>query len=188
MDLGFLIDGSKNVHEGDFMQFLDIVRYVYDAFPISPEDVQVGLGVIASPPEIIFGFEKYLDKPSLNMAVHSVQYPGSLQNINIGQSLTTVRELLFSKGSRKGARQVLVVLVSGKSQDDIVEPARRLRDNGISIFCFSVGNNIAMHELVGMASFPYNRHIVIGNMGDLPTAGKDLIEKLQIAKVETGEA
>ena len=164
---------------------MDMVKYIYSAFPISRDDVHVALGVISSNPEIIFSFDKYFDKKSLDMAVNSVEYPGALQDLNIGQSLSVAKKTLYSKITRKGVRQILVLLVRDKSQDDISDPVRRLRDSGVEIFCFGVGNKIAVNELAEMASTPANRHIVI-SIDNLSRGARQLIDKLQIAKVEYG--
>lgn len=186
VDIGFLVEGSRNVLEAEFMQYMEIVKYIYSAFPISPENVHVGLGVISSNPEIIFSFDKYFDKTSLDSAVNSVEYPGIQQVANIGQSLVVAKETFYGKSTRKRVRKVLVLLVNGKSNDEISEPARRLRDSGVEIFCFRVGNRVDIQELIEIATSPTDNHIVINSIDSLPTGAKKLIEMLEIAKVESG--
>lgn len=173
--------------ETEFMQYMEIVKYIYSAFPVSPEDVHIGLGVISSNPEIIFGFDKYFDKASLDSAVNSVEYPGIQQDANIGLSLTVAKETFYSKNTRKGVRQVLVLLVNGKSHDEISDPARKLRDSGVEIFGFGVGSKVDIQELVEMVTSPTNKHIVMNGIDNLPTGGRKLVEKLKIAKVEFGK-
>ena len=182
-----MVDGSQNVLEADFKQYTDIVKYICSAFPISSEDVHVGLGIISSNPEIIFSFDKYFDKQILNMTVSSVEYPGPLQEFNVGQALAVAKETLFSKSARKGVRQVLVLLVSGKSRDDFSDAIRQLRDSGVEIFCFGVGNRVDVIELAEMATTPPNKHIVLDSVYNLPRGARKLVEKLQIAKVEYGK-
>lgn len=185
VDLGFLVEGSENVLEAEFLQYMEIVKYIYSAFPISSENVQVGLGVISSNPEIVFSFDKYFDKTSLDSAVNSVEYPGIQQVANIGQSLLVAKETFYGKGTRKGVRKVLIVLVNGKSNDEISEPARRLRDSGVEIFCFAVGSRVDVQELTEIATHPTNNHIVTESNG-LTKGAKKLIELLEVAKVESG--
>ena len=171
--------------EAEFMQYMEIVKYIYSAFPISPENVQVGLGVISSNPEIVFSFDKYFDKTSLDSAVNSVEYPGIQQVANIGQSLLVAKEIFYGKGARKGVRNVLILLINDKSNDEISEPARRLRDSGVEIFCFAVGIRVDVQELTEIATRPTNNHMVMKS-DSLPTGAKKLIEMLEIAKVESG--
>ena len=185
VDLGFLVEGSKNVLEAEFMQYMEIVKFIYSAFAISPENVQVGLGVISSNPEIVFSFDKYFDKTSLDSAVNSVEYPGIQQVANIGQSLLIAKDTFYGNGARKGVRKVLIVLANGKSNDETSEPARRLRDSGVETFCFAVGSKGDVQELTEIATHPINNHMVTESDG-LPTGAKKLIELLEIAKVESG--
>ena len=181
-----MVDGSRHVLDTEFKQYMKIIRYIYSAFPIAPEDVHVALGVISSNPEIIFSFDKYFDEQSLDMAINSVEYPATPQDLNIGRSLAVAKETLYSKSTRKGVRQVLVLLVSGKSYDDISDPVRRLRDSGVEIFCFGVGNRVNVIELAQLATAPADKHIVVDGLDNLPRGAKTLVDKLQIAKVQYG--
>ena len=187
VDLGFLVDGSTNVLETEFLQYMEIVKYIYSAFPISQENVHVGLGVISSNPEIIFSFDKYFDKASLDSAINSVEYPGIQQAANIGLSLAVAWETFYSKSTRKGVRQVLVLLVKSKSNDEISDPARQLRDNGVEIYCYNVGNRVDVQELAEIATRPTDKHVVMNGIDSLPAGARNLIEKLAIAKVESGK-
>lgn len=172
--------------ESDFKQSLDTVKYIYSTFPISLEDVHVALGIISSSPEIIFSFDKYFDKQSLDMSISTVEFPGTSQNSNIGQSLTLVKEMLYSSSSRKAVRQILVILVHGESNDSLSDPVRRLRDSGVEIFCLGAGKKINVSELAEIASTPTENHVVMDNIVDLPRGARDLVDKLQIAKVQQG--
>lgn len=183
-----MVDGSKNVLESEFKRYLDIVKYIYSPFPVSQEDVHVALGVISTNPEIIFSFDKYFDKPSLEMAVNSVEYPRTPQDLNTGESLVVAKETLYSKSTRKGVRQVLVLVVSGRSHDDFFYPVRRLRDGGVEIFCFGVGSKVDAIDLAEIATAPADKHVVVDALDNLLSGARKLIDKLQIAKVEYGKA
>ena len=185
VDLGFLVEGSTNVLEPEFVQYMEIVKYICSAFPISAENVRVGLGVISSNPEIVFSFDKYFDKKSLESAVNGVEYPGIQQVANIGQSLLVAKDTFYGKGARKGVRKVLIVLANGKSNDQISDPARRLRDSGVEIFCFAVGSRVDVQELTEIATHPISNHMVTESDG-LTNGAKKLIELLEVAKVESG--
>ena len=114
MDLGFLVDGSANVAKTDFGQLLEIVKFIYSAFPVSPKGVHVGLGVISSNPEIVFGFDKYRNKPSLDSAISGVQYPSNQPDANIGKAITAAKDMLYGKSSRRRVRQVPYNSIWGK--------------------------------------------------------------------------
>ena len=181
-----MVDGSRNILDTEFKQYMNIIKYIYSAFPNAPEDVHIALGVISTNPEIIFSFDKYFDEESLDMAINSVEYPITPQDLNIGRSLAVAKETLYSKSTRKGVRQVLVLLVSGKSYDDISDPVRRLRDSGVEIFCFGIGNKVNVVELAQLATAPANIHIIVDDVNNLLRGARTLVDKLQIAKLQYG--
>lgn len=187
VDLGFLVEGSSNVMETEFFQCMEMVKYIYSAFPVSQENVHVGLGVISSNPEIIFGFDKYFDKISLNSAIDSVKYSGAQQVTNVGLSLITARDTFYSKSTRKGVRRVLVLMIKSKSNDEISDPARKLRDDGIEIYGFDFGDRVEVQEIAEIATTPTNKHVVINGIGTFLAGAQNLIGKLGIAKVESGK-
>ena len=53
-----------------------------------------------------------------------------------GLALTFILENSFSpeSGSRAGIPKIAILLTDGKSQDDVVPPAQRLRDAGVDVF------------------------------------------------------
>ncbi|PFX28712.1 Collagen alpha-3(VI) chain [Stylophora pistillata] len=184
VDLGFLVDGSSNIMETEFLQCMDIVKYIYNAFSVSKENVHVGLGVISSNPEIIFGFDKYFDKTSLDSAIDTIKYSGAQQVANIGLSLIAARDTFYSKSTRKGVRRVLVLMVKSKSNDEISDPARKLRDDGVEIYGFGIGDRVEVQEIAEIATMPTNKHVVMNGTA-LLVGTQNLIEKLGIAKVES---
>ena len=184
VNLGFLADGSKNIHQQNFVALLDTAKYIYSAFPVSRLDVRVGMGIISSNPEIIFGFDKYFDKPNLDKAVSDIDYPGSGSAAHVGKALTAAKDLLFGAGARKRVRNVLVVLLGGKSVDDVTEAVRGLRDSKVEVFCVSIGNGLDSTYLGTIASVPTSLHGVVTDYNSLAEGALETIEKLEIAKVE----
>lgn len=184
VNLGFLVDGSKNVRQQNFAALLDMVKYIYSAFPVSRHDVRVGLGIISSNPEIIFGFDKLFDKPKLDKAVNDVDYPGSGTAAHVGKALTAAKDLFYVASNRKRVRKVLVVLLGGKSVDDVTEPTRTLRDSEVEIFCVGVGTSLDSAYLETIASLPTLLHTIVTDYSTLTESALETIEKLEIAKVE----
>lgn len=54
---------------------------------------------------------------------------------NTGNALTYAKDVIltFNRGRRRGAKPVVIVVTDGKSQDDVVLPAERLRRSGIEV-------------------------------------------------------
>ena len=184
VNLGFLVDGSKNVHQQNFAALLETVKYIYSAFPISRHDVRVGLGIISTNPEVIFRFDKYFTKTQIDMAVNDVDYPGSGSAAHVGKALTAAKDLFYGTGNRKRVRKVLVVLLGGKYLDDVTEPIKTLRDSNVEVFCIAIGNNLDSTYLTTVASMPTSLHSVVTDYDTLAEGALETIKKLEIAKVK----
>ena len=131
VDIGFLIDGSSRVTVLNFKYFLEYVKMVVHAFPISKEGIHVGLAVITSKGNgIVFGFNKYTDSLSMDPAIDATVYPGS--DATVGESLAKVKDELFVTSSRTGAIKILIVILGGKSLDDVTIPSQDLKTAGIN--------------------------------------------------------
>lgn len=66
---------------------------------------------------------------------------------NTGQALTFALENGF-QGSRGGnIPKVVIVVTDGQSQDDVAEPAQRLRDSHVLLYAIGVTNLVNVHQL-----------------------------------------
>ena len=131
VDIGFLIDGSSRVTLLNFKYFLEYVKMIVHAFPVSKEGIHVGLAVVTNKGNnIIFGFNKYTDSLSMDPAIDATVYPGS--DAAVGESLAKVKDELFVTSSRTGAIKVLIVILGGKSSDDVTIPSQDLKTAGIN--------------------------------------------------------
>ena len=104
---------------------------IVHAFPISKEGIHVGLAVVSSKGKnIIFGFNKYFDSLSMDPAIDATAYPGS--DAAVGASISKVKDELFVTSSRTGAIKILIVILGGKSSDDVTIPNQDLKTAGIN--------------------------------------------------------
>ena len=188
VDLVFLIDGSSAVPKANFIYILDAIKYICSAFPISKDDIHVGLGVVSTNLEIAFDLDKYFTKPTLNSAIDSVVYPGGRGTLNLGQAFLSTKTKIFDRSSRKLTRKVLVVVLAGNPQDQYSSEVKILRDSKVEIFVLGVGTSVQGNVYEEIASVPPNKHIVKGiDIDDLNPGALDIIEKLQIAKVRNSK-
>lgn len=53
-----------------------------------------------------------------------------------GQALTFILDTSFKAkfGSRPGVPKIVILITDGKSEDDVISPARSLREAGIELF------------------------------------------------------
>ena len=131
VDIGFLIDGSSRVTLINFKYFLEYVKIIVHAFPVSKEGIHIGLAVVSSNGKnVIFGFNKYTDSLSMDPAIDATVYPGS--EAVVGESISKVKDELFVTSSRTGAIKILVVILGGKSSDDVTIPSQDLKTAGVN--------------------------------------------------------
>ena len=158
VDLGFLLDGSGSVEmygKGNFQRCLDFIKSVANAFVISPHDTRVGVIVFSDSSELIFGFDRYSNRNSLVAALDTIKLPA--KTTFTGKGLKMARDQLFS-GARHGVPHILIVLTDGRSHDDVVKPARALREAGVQIFTVGLGTNYDESQLKAIADDPYDYH------------------------------
>ncbi|XP_012939406.1 cartilage matrix protein [Aplysia californica] len=158
MDLSFVVDSSQTVTAEGFKQALNFLSSFLGKFDISPNKVRssvitYGRGVYTG--EAI-GFSDYSDKQSLLSAINDIQYQAGGRT-DTGAGLEYMLDNQMSQ-ARENVKRVVVVLTDGDSQDGSFtkKAAQRVRDNGIEVFSIGVGPDIAMQELLNIASSPEN--------------------------------
>lgn len=65
----------------------------------------------------------------------------------LGLALTYILENSFKPeaGARPGVSKIGILITDGKSQDDVIPPAKNLRDAGIELFAIGVYSAISIH-------------------------------------------
>ncbi|RXN11997.1 collagen alpha-1(XIV) chain-like protein [Labeo rohita] len=74
-----------------------------------------------------------------------------------------LRSILYKRfqaesGSRSDVPKIVILITDGKSQDDVLSPAQKLRDAGIELFAIGVGDS-DVNELRAIASPPEEKHM-----------------------------
>ncbi|EDO30062.1 predicted protein, partial [Nematostella vectensis] len=146
MDLVILIEGSDNTKPQDFEQIKEVVKTIYRGFPVSRDGTHVGVAIYGDDTNIVFDPKTYYTVGEMDNAVDSAPYPGGLSNA--GSALSDVKTKIFDKSrrpelfltqGRAGIPHVLVVISGGKSDDDVIGPARSLRDAGVLVVGLALG-------------------------------------------------
>ena len=107
------------------------MKIIVHAFPVSKEGIHIGLAVVSSKGKnVVFGFNKYTDSLSMDPAIDATNYPNS--DAIVGESIAKVKDELFVTSSRTGAIKILVVILGGKSSDDVTIPSQDLKAAGIN--------------------------------------------------------
>ena len=161
-NLVFVVDGSgsiKSQGEGNFQRSKDFIIELVRSFKIGKKDTNVALVLYSKKANVVFDLDKYDKVDYIVKAIDKMSYPGGYTKT--GYALDKVRSKVFKglKKDRKSLPKVVLVLTDGKSQDDVAEPAKKLRDEGAAIISLGVGCCYDDQELKEMASDPDEQHV-----------------------------
>ncbi|XP_045758107.2 collagen alpha-4(VI) chain-like [Mirounga angustirostris] len=137
-DIIFLIDGSESISPKDFEKMKGFIKRMVNQADISADEIQIGLLQFSSTPQEEFRLDQYSSKADIHRAISNVQQ--IKDGTHTGKALTfTLPFFDSSRGGRPSVHQYLVVITDGVAQDDVVVPAKSLRDRNIIIFAIGVG-------------------------------------------------
>lgn len=85
----------------------------------------------------------------------------------VGSSLTGVKTSWFKNSGRKSIPQLLLVLATTSSIDDIVDPSRVMRDRGVRIESVGIGSGFDGTQLKEIATHPARDHVMAVSKFDL---------------------
>ena len=113
--------------------------------------------------------EHHYDISSALEAIDGIKYPGGYRNI--GTALELARNKLYNESDRHGRPKMLIVVARGRSQDQIREPAQRLRDSGVTIFGVGTGrhDDEDTRQLREIATNPDSNHVYKVDLDNLDT-------------------
>ncbi|KAM9723785.1 collagen alpha-6(VI) chain [Menidia menidia] len=137
-EIYFLIDESGTIEAEEFEDIKTFTKNVVDAFRVGPDHVRVGAVKYATDTKLEFNLTRYNDKESVKKAVDRFKREGDLTYT--ANALTYMMDLFQEGRKSRGHRvkEILVVLTDGKANDDVNNPAKMLRDQGIIIYAIGV--------------------------------------------------
>ncbi|XP_030919344.1 collagen alpha-3(VI) chain isoform X3 [Geospiza fortis] len=135
-DVLFLIDGSANLL-GIFPAVRDFVHKVISDLNVGPDATRVAVAQFSDTIQVEFDFDEYSSKQDMLGKVKRMKIKTGKQ-LNIGAALDEAIRRLFVReaGSRieEGVPQFLVLLVAGRSTDNVEEPSDVLKHAGVVTF------------------------------------------------------
>lgn len=149
--LYFLIDGSTSIRMKEFEQIQEFMLAVIDMFSIGPDNVQVGAVQYSHKKKVEFDIHVYSNDVDLRKAVLNLrQLKG---NTYTGAALDFILPII-REGRKRRSSEVpchLIVLTDGRSHDDVLEPAERLRAEQITIHAIGIGkaNQTQLLQIAG---------------------------------------
>uniref|UniRef100_A0A8D1DQA9 VWFA domain-containing protein n=1 Tax=Sus scrofa TaxID=9823 RepID=A0A8D1DQA9_PIG len=159
-DIYLLIDGSGSTQATDFQEMKTFLSDVVGMFNIAPQKVRVGAVQYADRWDLEFEINKYTNKHDVGKAIENIRQMGG--NTNTGAALNFTLGLLQKAKQQRGNRVPyhLVVLTNGVSQDSVVGPANRLREELVHIYAIGVkeANQTQLREITGEEKRVYYVH------------------------------
>ncbi|XP_048588340.1 uncharacterized protein LOC5512415 isoform X2 [Nematostella vectensis] len=175
VDLAFLIDGSKSIEDagkGNFKRCLDFVKRIALSFDISASGTHIGIVTFATDPTVELEFDQSFDNTSIATIIDNIRNPDALTFT--GKALETVKKDLFEKSQRANVHHMLIVLTDGRSWDAVQEPAKQLKESGVTLYAVGVGQDYDLEQLKDIASNP-DEDVFTAGFADLDT----LVDKIR---------
>ncbi|XP_029447814.1 LOW QUALITY PROTEIN: collagen alpha-1(XIV) chain [Rhinatrema bivittatum] len=177
-DIVILVDGSWSIGRFNFKLIRLFLENLVGAFNVASEKTRIGLAQYSGDPRIEWQLNTYGTKDAVLDAVRNLPYKGG--NTLTGLALTYILENSFKPeaGTRSGIPKIGILITDGKSQDDVIPPAKSLRDAGIELFAIGV-KNADENELKEIASEPDSTHVYnVADFSIMHTIVEDLTKTL----------
>uniref|UniRef100_A0A9J7ZIC3 Solute carrier family 35 member C2 n=1 Tax=Cyprinus carpio carpio TaxID=630221 RepID=A0A9J7ZIC3_CYPCA len=168
-DLVLLVDGSWSIGRTNFRKVRDFLEGLAVPFHIGPQGVQIALSQYSGDPRTEWHLHNFTSREPLLEAIRNFRYKGG--NTFTGQALIHALETNLKEdvGARPNTPQFLLLLTDGKSQDDAIAAANRLKNAGVEIIAIGV-KNADEAELRQVASEPLELNVY--NVNDFPLLSK----------------
>ena len=183
-NIGFIISVGESIDRqrmGNFLKQIEFVKGLSKTFNVAWNDTNVGIITYSNDSAVRYRFGDISDQTELEEALDNITRRGDGRNI--GKALDLARTDLFNisnTGRNVTARNILIVVTDGGSDDDILVPTIGLKNVNVTIFGIGIDQYV-LPELNDMASDPNAEHVfTIDFYDDLgPTMGplKDAIIK-----------
>uniref|UniRef100_A0A8C4RJN8 Collagen alpha-1(XII) chain n=1 Tax=Erpetoichthys calabaricus TaxID=27687 RepID=A0A8C4RJN8_ERPCA len=157
-DIVLLVDGSWSIGRLNFKTIRAFIARMIGVFEVGQDKVQVGLAQYSGDPRTEWHLNAHKTRKSLLDAVANLPYKGG--NTLTGMALNYILQHNFKPdvGLRPDSRKIGVLITDGKSQDEIIQSSKKLRDQGIELYAIGV-KNADESELRSIASDPDEIHM-----------------------------
>lgn len=183
-DVVILVDGSWSIGRMNFRLVRAFLESLVKAFDVDLDRTRIGLAQFSGEPRIEWHLNTHATKEAVMDAAKNLPYKGG--NTLTGLALTFILENSFrpESGSRPGVPKIGILLTDGKSQDDVIPPAQRLRAAGVEVFAIGV-KNADESELRAIASAAEDTHVY--NVADFDVMADivDVLTRTICERVET---
>ncbi|XP_066271291.1 sushi, von Willebrand factor type A, EGF and pentraxin domain-containing protein 1-like [Branchiostoma lanceolatum] len=174
VDIVFLVDSSESVRSGGFETAKNFVIAVSDNFDFAQDATRVGVVTFSSSGQVVthVRLNQFNNRDDFVAAVSNIDYDRG--GTYTGEALDYARTNSFTQanGARDDVLPILVVLTDDDPADDVVAPAQRLRQQGVTVFAVGVGHrlDIADQTLLDIAAGDQDRVLRVDDFRALADA------------------
>lgn len=178
-EIFFLLDSSSSIWSPDFKKQLRFVTDVVDVFDIGPNRTRVGVSSFSYHYHENIALDTFDTKEQVKEAVKAIpQYLGGTYTYDALDGVRT--RGLSQEVVRPGVARILIVLTDGQSYntEKTKIAAKKLKDDGITVFAVGIGQQADLEELAMIASEPKDKYMFhVGNYAMLETIKESLAIK-----------
>uniref|UniRef100_A0A3B5MTQ1 VWFA domain-containing protein n=1 Tax=Xiphophorus couchianus TaxID=32473 RepID=A0A3B5MTQ1_9TELE len=185
-DLVFLIDQSGSISSNDYSIMKNFTIELVNSFKVGEDLVRVGLAQFSSDFQHEFYLNQFYQEKEVSAHIFNMTNKGG--GTNIGLALDSITEYFeASSGCRRssGISQNLVLITDGDSQDEVEQPADRLRALGIEMFAIGVGD-VHDLQLLQITKDP-RKMFTVQNFGSLDAIKQKVVDTICKSKPSTDQ-
>ncbi|CAM2105656.1 unnamed protein product [Caretta caretta] len=158
----------------------DFLYIMVSSFDVGEDKIRIGLIQYSDAPHTEFFLSTYNCKEAILEKIQALHYKGG--GTKTGESLWFMLENHFEEtvGSRRqeGVPQIAVVITDGQAQDNIQEPAKEVKDTGITLYAIGI-KDASWEELREIASDPDDKHVYeVEDFTDLQDISHNMLQVL----------
>lgn len=180
-DIVFLLDGSDDSQQ-KFPDIIDFVKRITKHLNVDINKDRMAVVQYSDTAEINFNLSRYSTKNDILKAVNGLRHKGGYPH-NIGAALQYLKEHVYTpmSGSRRqeGIPQILILLIGGRSADDIRTPARMMKQIGAISVVIGTSDADTL-ELQTIAHEP-KYALPVAEYGQLPSVQEDVLALIREA-------
>ena len=151
MNVVFAVDGSYKMGKNNYNLIVNFVFNVSGNFDVTVNKTWI-ITVLGNETAV------YKTKEELDNSA-AASFPNSSQ-VFLGQTLELVMQRLSENDTQRDASNVVVVIATHSSDDDIAIPTVHLKTSNATIFVASIGDQFSHGQLKEIASNPDEQHFI----------------------------
>ncbi|XP_055509355.1 LOW QUALITY PROTEIN: collagen alpha-1(VII) chain-like [Leucoraja erinacea] len=158
-DIIFTVDESWSMGEENIQRIKEFLNGIITSFKnvaIGKEGIRFGVTLYSDHPRTAIALTDYVRIEEVLVAIRDLTFKGG--NTKTGAALDFLMESVFSQSmTRENTPKVMVLITDERSTDSVDDPAKRLHNNGVTMFTVGIKNS-DKNELKKIASDPFKEH------------------------------